>query len=70
MSKVRKVRKLSNGSEKSRNTKVLQSFVSYCTKHKEQRFWQALRNWSNFPYVYVFDGVDYLDTFYWENKNV
>lgn len=29
-----------------KNKKLLNSFVDYCLKHPNERFWQALRNWS------------------------
>jgi hypothetical protein len=28
-----------------RSGECLRSFVDYCIKHPEERFWQALRNW-------------------------
>lgn len=31
---------------KSKNARLLTSFVKYCKKHPELRFWQALREWS------------------------
>jgi hypothetical protein len=31
--------------------KTLKSFVDYCEKHKELRFWQALSNWSGFYFI-------------------
>lgn len=34
----------------NKNQEELNSFVEYCTAHPEQRFWQALRNWSNKQY--------------------
>lgn len=59
-----------------RNGDVLASFVKYCEAHPEQRFWQALRNWSNVHVVCIsntrFGGDlpdDILDTFYWEGRN-
>lgn len=30
----------------NKNQKKLESFVKYCLENKEQRFWQALRNWN------------------------
>ena len=36
----------------TRNSKVLASFVAYCNANPEQRFWQALRNWSGFRFIY------------------
>lgn len=47
---------------------LLESFVIYCTKHPEQRFWQALRNFSKYPFVgYSTDGEKFEDLFYEEN---
>lgn len=31
---------------------TLESFVKYCEENPEQRFWQALRNWSNEYYYH------------------
>ena len=62
---------------KNRNAKVLASFVAYCKANPNLRFWQALRNWSGFNFVYVSDeATDYgyrinaMNTFYWEGRNV
>ena len=54
------------------NNKVLESFVQYCKENPKQRFWQALRNWSGFSFVwvsndYILDG-DLRDTFYFTRK--
>jgi len=56
--------------KKTRNSEVLTSFTEYCKKNPEERFWQALRNWSNFSFVFVSDSVGIVeqDTFYWEGK--
>jgi hypothetical protein len=35
----------------NQNQRTLNSFVTYCSMHPEQRFWQALRNWSGFSFV-------------------
>lgn len=66
---------------KSKNEQVLKDFVKYCEANPEQRFWQALRNWSkyifiigykstkskdNFPYIEDTDEEE--DTFYKEGK--
>ena len=32
--------------------KELKSFIKYCEKNPEQRFWQALRNWSKYNFIY------------------
>lgn len=63
----------------TRNSKLLASFVKYCESNPELRFWQALRNWSGFPFVYVSNTTDIeippeintfiKDTFYFEEKN-
>lgn len=66
---------------KDKNAKELYSLCDYCLQHPEERFWQALRNWS-FQYYkdefpdgtkpeihYIFAGFDQEaceDTFYWE----
>ncbi len=62
---------------KTRNSEVLADFVQYCTTHPDERFWQALRNWSGYMAVGVTDTfsfdkggyVDHRDTFYWEGRN-
>jgi hypothetical protein len=53
------------------NNKLLQSFTEYCHEHPEERFWQALRNWSEMAYIFAGKetDADLEDTFYWENKN-
>lgn len=40
------VRPLSSTGQPTRNSAVLESFTEYCRSYPEQRFWQALRNWS------------------------
>lgn len=52
----------------TRNSVVLQAFASYCEAHPDQRFWQALRNWSGAQQVIYHDkdGREW-PTFYWEN---
>jgi hypothetical protein len=54
--------------------KLLESFVMYCTEHPEQRFWQALRNWSGDTYIFRGDKLASevqggRDTFYFEEKD-
>lgn len=58
------------------NDKLLKSFTSYCKKHPEERFWQALRNWSGadvISYSKLSEKQNelwfHLDTFYWKYKN-
>jgi hypothetical protein len=36
-----------------RNAKMRAEFNAYCEAHPQERFWQALRNWSGFPFIYV-----------------
>ena len=55
----------------SRNLPTLLDFVRYCTAHPEERFWQAIRNWSGYHLVKVADMAldsNYLDTFYFEGR--
>ena len=58
-----------------KNKETLDSFVKYCKAHPEQRFWQALRNWSGYDsicatrYDSTIDDEYALDTFYWTNRN-
>lgn len=58
----------------TRNSEVLASFVAYCEANPELRFWQALRNWSEWSFILVSsetnhaDDPDIKDTFYWEGK--
>ena len=35
--------------------KLLIKFIWYCLNHRDERFWQALRNCSGFVYIYVSD---------------
>jgi hypothetical protein len=35
----------------SKNVKKLDDFIDYCAKHPEERFWQALRNWSGASFI-------------------
>jgi len=58
---------------KNKNQKTLNSFVEYCQQHPELRFWQALRNWSGFSFVWVSfsyqESTDLLDTYFFTEKN-
>lgn len=55
----------------SRNSKTLASFVGYCKANPGLRFWQALRNWSGFTFVFVGYKMDEIafDTFNFEGRN-
>jgi len=54
---------------------VLLDFIYYCHIHPDERFWQALRNWSGFNYIYGskadIECINRLinDTFYFEGKD-
>lgn len=37
----------------NKNQKLLKSFTEYCNKYPEERFWQALRNWSGVPFIFA-----------------
>ena len=56
----------------NKNKKQLESFVKYCEDNPEYRFFQALRNWIQqtinvkWNWLFVSDGEDDADTFYWE----
>jgi hypothetical protein len=54
----------------NRNSEVLADFVKYCQEHPDERFWQAIRNWSGYFKVVVGPTTmdEGLDTFYWEGK--
>ena len=50
---------------KNKNIKLSIDFERYCKAHPEERFWQAIRNWSGAVDI-IMDGHD---TFYFEDKN-
>jgi len=58
-----------------KNFKLLTNFIWYCIKNPDQRFWQALRNWSGYDRIYgesyneEIDDVCGYDTFYLDDKN-
>lgn len=62
-----------------RSEDLLKEFAKYCQEHPEERFWQALRNWSGKPFILVaelsnlpqeiWNNDSIEDTFYWEKKN-
>jgi hypothetical protein len=62
-----------------RSGEPLTSFVAYCVEHPHERFWQALRNWSGYTFIFaqqarsaeeVFEDLRHglIDTFNIENK--
>ena len=38
---------------KMKSSTKLWSFIQYCLAHPDERFWQALRNWSKYEFIYV-----------------
>lgn len=65
-----------------RSAETLDSFIEYCEAHPQERFWQALRNWSGYPFILASNEPPFnfpgdwkegkqdlpLDTFYWEGR--
>ena len=35
-----------------KSKRLLDSFVQYCESNPSERFWQALRNWSGYTFIY------------------
>ena len=61
--------------EMNKNKEKLDSFVAYCVAHPEERFWQSLRNWSGYSFIYATNMLldrndakeaEFEDTFYIE----
>lgn len=55
---------------RSKDTK--DEFVKYLQEHPEYRFWQAVRNFSGYPFVLVSNDLPHKgeeDTFYWEGRS-
>lgn len=55
------------------------SFLAYCQEHRDQRFWQALRNWSKYSFVGVahyaketdtFETLQWRDSYHFSNDEV
>lgn len=59
---------------KSKNKKILKEFISYCESHPQERFWQALTNWSGYKFILRSNSSTWRkdglaeDTFYVEGK--
>jgi hypothetical protein len=64
-----------------KSKKPLLNFVDYCLAHPDERFWQALRNWSEADFILAVGlqghtlykaedevKIRYHDTFYWKGK--
>ena len=47
--------------------KQLKSFIKYCEKYPEQRFWQALRNFSEYDVIF---GYKMKDDFEFNKDNL
>ena len=47
-------------SRRTRNSEMPDSLVEYCRAHPDQRFWQALRNWSGWQHVLVSNDSDFV----------
>lgn len=41
--------------------KLLQDFTKYCNENPEQRFFQALCNWSDYRFIYGFMGDEPIE---------
>ena len=59
-----------------RSPKTKKAFIKYLKEHPEERFWQALRNFSGFHFIYGCNDFVYqmpksiklVDTFYEEEN--
>lgn len=55
-----------------KSEKLLESFTAHCKSYPEERFWQALRNWSGHNFILASESpakhAREQDTFYWEGK--
>lgn len=48
---------------------LLKEFTKYCQENPDERFWQALRNWSESDRI-LFERLGKIeDTFFWEFKD-
>jgi len=58
------------GTFQGKSAKLLDEFITYCVEHPQERFWQALRNWSGYDKIYgekynnKWDDQQLIDTFY------
>lgn len=54
-----------------RDEKTKAKFIKYMQKHPDERFWQSIRNFTLYSFVYVsarlIDEVGLKDTFYIES---
>lgn len=51
------------------NTK--EEFIKYLEEHPDERFWQAVRNFSGYGFILASNNPNaiLLDTFYWGGRN-
>lgn len=60
---------------KNKNMDTLGDFLEFCLQNPEQRFWQALKNFTGVDKICVekynkeLNDSIYEDTFYWKDKN-
>lgn len=63
-----------NFKTKSKNRKDLESFTDFCIENSDLRFWQALRNWSKYEFIYAsktyFENSLLKDTFYLDDYKI
>ena len=75
MTLIDKIIKKLRGEPTSQNKELVDDFQIYCKNHPEQRFWQALCNWSGQDKIMVMahypdsNAHQTVDTFYWEKKS-
>jgi len=54
-----------------RDEQAKYDFVNYLLEHPHERFWQAVRNFQHFNFIYasnkLIDDPEVKDTFYWED---
>ena len=45
--------------------KQLESFIKYCKEHPDERFWQALRNWSEYDFIFgkKYEKTEFINDF-------
>jgi hypothetical protein len=48
--------------------KELSSFIKHCKEHPDERFWQAIRNWSGYSAIYAEGITGLIDTFSWGRR--
>lgn len=55
-----------------RSQKTKEEFIKYLEEHPQERFWQAVRNFSEYAFIIASDippdSPNQADTFYWEER--